>query len=450
MRSTTPLHRQMKDLYLNNRFFYLFGFIAVLFVSGFWIEPMFYAAMVFFAMAVTLSIFEGLTLFSKEVRLTANRKTPKMFSLSDVNEVQLRISNKSNREFECLVVDELPVQFQKRDFEIETTLSAKSKETLTYEVRPVRRGEYEFGKIHIFLKSKLGLIERRITSDVEESVPVYPSIKQMKELELRAFRRTTNQEGIKKMRRIGHSYEFEQIKNYVQGDDFRSVNWKATSRRSELMVNQFQDERSQQVYCVIDKSRVMNMPFDGLSLLDYAINSTLALSNIILRKHDKVGLLTFSDKLGTVLKADRRAGQLNKILHALYNEREHQLEANYEMFYYAIRRMVPARSLLLMYTNFESMYALDRVLPILRRINRFHLLVVVFFENTEIKDFATQPVESLEGIYTQAVAQKFVTEKTQMVQKLQQFGIQSILTRPEDLSINSINKYLEMKARGLI
>jgi len=272
----------------------------------------------------------------------------------------------------------------------------------------------------------------------------------MKQLELKAFERITNQDGIKKMRRIGHSYEFEQIKNYVKGDDFRSINWKATSRQNQLMVNSYQDERSQQVYCVIDKSRVMNMPFNELALLDYAINSTLALSNIVLRKYDKVGLLTFSDKLGSVIKADRKAGQLNKITHALYKEKDHKLEANYELLYHAVRRLIPSRSLLLMYTNFESVYALDRVLPMLRRVNRFHLLVVVFFENTEIKDFATQPVATLEGIYTQSVAQKFVSDKQQMVQKLKQYGIQSVLTRPEDLSIDTINKYLELKARGLI
>ena len=192
------------------------------------------------------------------------------------------------------------------------------------------------------------------------------------------------------------------------------------------------------------------MPFNGLSLLDYAINTSLAISNIALKKYDKAGLITFSDKIGATVKADRKANQLNKILHALYNEQERPLEANYELLYHIARKLVNGRSLLLLFTNFESMNALDRVLPLLRRINNLHLLVVIFFENAEVQDFVRQEVKTVEGIYTQTVAQKFLAEKAAMSQKLRQHGIQSILTRPEDLSMNTINKYLELKSRGMI
>ena len=135
---------------------------------------------------------------------------------------------------------------------------------------------------------------------------------------------------------------------------------------------------------------------------------------------------------------------------ALYKEKERPLEANYELLYHASRKLIKGRSLLLLYTNFESSYALERVLPILRRINNIHLLVVVFFENTEIKAFAGEEVSDTESIYYQTVAQKFIAEKAQMVQKLRQYGIQAILTKPEEPSINAINKYLELKSRGLI
>jgi uncharacterized protein (DUF58 family) len=255
---------------------------------------------------------------------------------------------------------------------------------------------------------------------------------------------------VKKIRRLGHSYEFEQIKNYVQGDDFRSINWKATGRKAELMVNQYEDERSQQVYSLIDKSRTMRMPFNGLSLLDYSINASLVISNIALKKHDKSGLLTFSDKIGSSIKADRGQKQLRMILEALYNEEERKMEANYELMYNAVRNLVRGRSLIFFYTNFESLYAVERVLPLLRKINSTHLLVVMFFENTEVKDFSTSAAQDVEEIYLKTIAQKFVSEKNQVVQLLRQYGIQSILTRPEDLSINTVNKYLELKARGMI
>src|SRR5690606_2618045 len=131
---------------------------------------------------------------------------------------------------------------------------------------------YWFGNIYLYIRSPLGLVSKRITQRCGKMVPVYPSILQMKKFELKTIARTAREFGVKKVRRIGHSYEFEHIKTYQRGDDYRSINWKATGRRAQLMVNQYEDERSQQVYCVIDKSRVMHMPFNGLSLFDYAVN----------------------------------------------------------------------------------------------------------------------------------------------------------------------------------
>jgi len=187
-----------------------------------------------------------------------------------------------------------------------------------------------------------------------------------------------------------------------------------------------------------------------LSLMDYAINTSLVISNIALRKYDKAGLLTFSNKIGTTLKADRTPSQLQKILSALYKEKERHLDADFELLYKTIRHFIKGRSLLFLYTNFESSYAMERALPVLRKINRLHLLVVVFFENTEIQDFSQEDPKDLEGIYYQTIAQKYVSEKQQIVRQLNQQKIQAILTRPEELSINTINKYLELKSRGLI
>ena len=194
----------------------------------------------------------------------------------------------------------------------------------------------------------------------------------------------------------------------------------------------------------------MLMPFKGLSLMDYAVNTSLVISNVVLQKHDKAGLLTFSNTLGATIKAERRPGQLNKIITALYKEKSRDLEANYELLYQAARKLINGRSLVMLYTNFESTQAAMRVLPILRRINNLHLLVVVFFINTEIEDYAQKEVTTTEEIYHQTIARKFLHEKEKISQSFNQFGIQTILTRPEDLSINTINKYLELKARGLI
>ncbi|MEM1124511.1 MAG: DUF58 domain-containing protein, partial [Bacteroidota bacterium] len=375
---------------------------------------------------------------------------PKLLSLGDANKITLHLENLTASPLQLTIIEELPVQFQKRDFKIRQTLKGAAKEAIQYELTPTVRGEYEFGQTNIFIENFLGLARRRLPLETQTTVPVYPSIIQMREMALKALSSLSFQEGVKKVRRLGHSYEFEQIKNYVRGDDYRSINWKASSRRGQLMVNQYEDERAQQVYSIIDKSRNMKMPFNGMSLMDYAVNTSLAISNIILRKYDRAGLISFSDKIGTVIKADKKPTQLNKILSALYKEKSGQLEADYELLYYASRKLITRRSLLLLYTNFESTFSLERVLPILRKISKFHLLVVIIFENTEVKGFVEKEVKDTEGIYFQTVARKFLNEKEQMVQTLKQYGIQSILTKPEDLSLNTVNKYLEVKSRGLL
>ncbi len=440
----------LKSVHLHSRFFIVWGSLIGLFALSFALPALFVVTQVLLAIVLALSLLDIMLLYNPRMKIDAQRHLPKVLSLGDHNAVRVALKNQTGLRLSLVLVDELPHQFQLRDFEQRLSLESGEEKTVKYELRPLSRGAYHFGRINLFVSTILGLIERRLRIPADIEVPVYPSILQMKQFELWAYDRVTHQKGQKRMRRIGHSYEFEQIKNYVPGDDYRSINWKASSRRASLMVNQYEDERAQHIYSIIDKSRAMRMPFNGLSLMDYAINTSLTLSNIALLKHDRAGLITFSDKMGSTLKADSRPEQLNKIMLALYKEQERPLEANFELLYFAARKLITNRSLLILYTNFESAYALDRALPILRKINKFHLLVVVFFENTEIREFAAKSAETLEEIYYQTVAQKYLAEKMQMVQKLRQYGIQAFLTRPEELTINAINKYLELKSRGLI
>lgn len=440
----------MRHLYLSNRFFFLFGALAGFFALSYPFALLFPLAQAAFFAGLALVSVDIALLFGRRPALHCTRELNPVFSLSDANPVTLQIRNASALRLSLQIVDELPEQFQRRDFEEKRVLRAGELAEIRYELTPFTRGAYRFGKILLFASTRLNLVERRFIFDQPSEIAVYPSIIQMKRFELRAMRHIAHETGIKKMRRIGHSYEFEQIKNYVQGDDYRSINWKASGRRATLMVNQYEDERSQQVYCIIDKSRVMRMPFEGLSLMDYSINTALAISNIILRKQDKAGLLSFSNVIGATLKAERSASQLHRIMEALYREKERPVESNYELLYEAVRQLVGARSLLVLFTNFESSYALERALPTLRRLNRFHLLVVVFFENTEIRALANEDVQRTSDIYRQTVARQFLQEKKEMVYKLRQYGIQSVLTKPQDLTLNTINKYLELKSRGLI
>ena len=440
----------LKNLYIPLRFFYVGGALVILFAASFPLHHLFPFVQAAAALLLTLTIVDCFILFNRSVVVSCNRITAKVLSLDSENTIALLLLNKAPFKLFIKIYDELPFQFQQRDLAFELNLNSLEKKRLEYKLVPKSRGEYAFGNVNIYVRSLLGLVERRLTSSNQQLVAVYPSIIQMKQLEIKSLSRISMQQGIKKIRKLGHGYEFEQIKNYVPGDDYRSINWKATGRKSSLMVNQFEDERSQQIFCILDNSRAMKMPFNNLSLFDYAINTSLIIANTALHKYDKIGLISFSDKLETFVKPDKGPGQLKVILNALYHQHEKKLEANYELLYTTIRKRISQRSLLFLFTNFESVFTLERSLPTLRKINKQHLLVLVFFENSEISDFAKQPAKRVDQIYNQVVAEKFVMEKAQAIHQLKQLGIHAILTRPEDLSVNAINKYLELKARGMI
>lgn len=387
--------------------------------------------------------------FSKN-GLEGERILPEKFSNSDNNPVSLLLINKYPFNIEVGIIDELPIQFQKRDFFRSISIAGKNKNTFQYEVRPVERGEYIFGNLNCYVSSVIGLVRKRYTFNKEQLVKVYPSFIQMKKYDFLAIDNRLSHYGLKKIRRIGHTMEFEQIKEYVVGDDLRTVNWKATGKHARLMVNQYQDEKMQPVYSIIDSSRVMKMPFNGLKLLDYALNSALAFSNIALKKNDKVGLVDFSNKAGNFLPAQAKKTYLNNILESLYNIDTKFLDADYGVLQALVKRKITHRSLLMLYTNFEHISALHRQLPYLQAIAKKHVLVVIFFENTELKTLSNSEAKNLSEIVDQTIAQQFELDKKLMVRELQQRGIQTILTAPEDLTVNTINKYLEIKARGIL
>ncbi|WP_317174328.1 DUF58 domain-containing protein [Aegicerativicinus sediminis] len=397
-----------------------------------------------------LVLLDILLLFRTKFGIVAKRNLPEKFSNGDDNPVEVTVKSNYNFDVDLEIIDELPVQFQERNFSIQTGLQKHKKKKLTYQIRPLERGEFHYGKLNIYTTTPIGIVSRRFEFGTNFMVPNYPSFLQLRKYMLLAFSNKIFDNGLKKIRRIGHTMEFEQIKDYVQGDDIRNINWKATAKSNRLMVNQYQDERSQPIYSVIDKGRIMKMPFNGLSLLDYAINATLVISNVALKKQDKAGMFSFSKQVENKVIAERRPSQMNLILETLYNLNTDFSESDFARLYIDVKRNLNQRSLLLLYTNFETMDGLHRQLPYLQMIAKYHLLVVIFFENTELNGLAEKSSNNTYEIFEKVIAEKFIFEKKMIVKELQKHGIQCLLTAPENLTINTINKYLEIKARGLI
>ena len=442
--------RALRNIYLSSRFFRWLTALVFGMIFAF-VVPALFPLLQWSALTLAiLLIADVLLLFASKGRARASRKLPDRLSNGDENPIHLRLWNGYLFPIHYTLIEELPFQFQVRDFNRSGRLKKGGTATLTYKLRPTERGEYEFGQLRLLTRSPLGLVIRRQSFQGGERVPVYPSFLQLRKYELMALSNRLMEIGLKRIRRIGHTMEFEQIKEYIPGDDVRNLNWKATAKQGTLMVNQYQDEKSQPIYSVLDTGRVMQMPFNGLSLLDYAINAALVISRVAIRKQDKAGLLTFNRKVENRVAADRRSSQMQRIMETLYNIETDFAESDFARLYTDLKRSVTHRSLLLLYTNFETLDALHRQLPYLQALQRQHLLVVIFFENTELEAFSRKNAENLRAVFHQTIARKFIHEKKRIVRELNRHGIQTLLTKPEDLTIATLNKYLEIKARGLL
>jgi len=395
-----------------------------------------------------LTIVDIFILYKTKNAIEVERFLPERLSNGDENKISLTLKNQYPFVTHLSLIEELPYQFQKRDFFFNQQLQKNEEKSIHYNLKPTERGVYLFGNVNVYASSPLQLATKKYVLGEEKELKCYPSFLKLREFNIKAFNNATVSYGSKKVRRIGNSLEFEQIKEYVSGDDIRTLNWKSTAKRNQLMVNQYAEEKSQSVYAVIDKGRAMQMHFNELSLLDYAVNATLAISNIILRKQDKAGMLSFSTKLEDWVVAERRNSQMSLISEALHNIKTNFSESDFSTLYSVVKRKITHRSLLILFTNFETIDGLNRQLPYLRALAKNHLVLVVFFKNTALDTLTNAKAESIQEVYDSIIAQKFMYEKKRIVNELKKYGIQSVLTKPEDLTGDTINKYLELKSRG--
>lgn len=442
--------RFFKQIHIDNRFFSYIAVLSGVFLVSYWMPILLGVAWFLTVVFSAIALLDILFLFRFKNGIVANREVPKKFSNSDENTIAISLENNYPFAVKTTTIDELPIQFQKRDFTQIKNLEKHANETFEYSVLPVERGEYHFGSLNVYAATALSFFSRRFRFDADKMVAVYPSYVQMKKYEFLAISNKLTTVGVKKIRRIGHTLEFEQIKNYVVGDDVRTINWKATAKKGELMLNQYQDEKSQPIYSIIDTGRVMKMPFNELKLLDYAINATLAFSNIALLKNDKAGMLTFSKSVNDMVLASNKKTNLSVINETLYNINTEYSDSDFGMLYGMIKRKINQRSLLILYTNFEHISSLKRQMPFLLALAKKHLLITVLFENTELDALIDGEASDVQEVYHKTIAEKFSYDKRRIVKELEKRGVNTILTTPEQLSINVINKYLEFKSKGLI
>ena len=439
----------IRRIYISNAFFYVLLALAALYAISFYVEQLRVVCTILLWIGVALCLWDLIILHLPQHRIKIDRKYPDKLSNGDDNTFRIQLTSFFKMKVKARILEEIPTQLQMRGNEFNLSLLPRHTHEIEYTLSPKKRGIYSFGVCNVMVRH-IGLFERKFVLEESLDIPCYPSFIQMRKYQLLATTDRLVEMGVKRIRRIGSTMEFDHIREYVKGDEYKHMNWKASAKHHRLMVNQFQEEKSQPIYSFIDTGRVMRMPFNGMTLLDYAINSTLVLSNAAILKQDRAGMLTFSKTIDNHIPAEKNNKQMKLISDKLYGISTNFEESEFGNLYAFMRRTINKRSLIFLYSNFETLDALNRQMPYLRMMTKTHIIVAVVFKNTELTQLAKDAAKSPVDIYNKIIAEKFVFEKNLIIQELNRNGIQTIYTAPEDLSINSINKYLEIKARGLI
>ncbi|MCH8567968.1 MAG: DUF58 domain-containing protein [Balneolales bacterium] len=437
----------LPGLFLTPRFFRYASLILLLFLPAMWLSWLLWIA--YLAIAGVL-----LTLLTDIYRLYVLtpegpcRVCDEKFSNGDANPVLITFFNPYSFSIKCEVVDELPMHLSSIADIADYVLTPGETRKWTYEIKPVKRGHYVFGQVHIFCESSIGLARRRVSSDSKQGsvqeVRVYPSYRKLPEYTLMATIQRASNSGSRSILTQDLALEFEQIRDYRNGDDQRMINWKATARSARLMVNQYRVERSQNIYLIVDTGRLMELAFQNMTLADYAVNATLGVAHVILQKEDRPGLLIYGDETTLSVKAGNERLQLQRFFEQLYALRPGFGESRPERLYQQVRIASPSRAAFFLFTNFESVLAAERAMPVFLEMSRRHKLIVFLFRNTQAELDRVGKSATVSDIYKRAAIEEYLIEKEQIQRLFIKSGIPCMLARPEELSIQAINSYLSM------
>lgn len=442
-------------MYISRKSILLIAIILIFFISRHLGWIFYIAAAVLLCIGIILAFIDTLFLFKAGNEVKIDRFLPEQLMNGEDNELTATLTSTFPYDIKVSVIDELPQELQVRNFKLSVTLSPNKSETISYRVHPRQRGLLTFGDLHVYVSGKTGMIERHFCHKYQETDPnastkVYPSYSLIRNMDFLSVANKDRLLGNKSVKRGGQSKNFDKIREYITSDDYRNINWKASARRHTLMVNQYTDEQSLNLYAIIDKGRGMQHAFEGVYYLDYAISSALCLCHVALTHADNAGLITFGPKIDSFIVSDKREKQILRIKEALYNEQSQFVQSDYSAVFNLSRVHIKKRSFFIIYTNFDSMVSLQMQLPYLQKMAQNHLLLVVFFIDKDLEELIAQQPDNTEEFVTQTIGRKFRFEKKQIIRELRRHGIYALLTAPEHLNINVINKYLEFKSRNII
>ena len=397
--------------------------------------------------------------------LEAERNLDKKLSLNHEHTAEISVRNTSDHSLNVEITDDVPDYFEVGEMPKPQPVSAHSFASFSYKLKPLKRGEYRFPALTLRYPGVLGLIRRTKTVRTEDAiVRVYPNMHDLSEYGIAALSQNLLVNGIRQVKKTADAGEFSTLRPYLEGDNYRLINWPATARAGSLIVNTFSPERNQYIYAMIDASRVMNSRYRNVMILDYAINASFLLADYCIRGGDNFGAQLFASEVQSFVKAEKRAGQMDRIAELFFAAESSENAADYERAMEAFTANVKRRSLIFVFTQLFNAEEALRFAGAVKALMGRHLVCAVTIRDPRLYDCACGRTESGEDggagkkgghdetddVYRKSAALKYVKDREHISDILKNAGILNLDSDPDKLSLSAVSAYLNIKNRGLL
>lgn len=361
------------------------------------------------------------------------------------NEIEIFVKNNSRHTLRIRAKDERVRHFDVKDTSgLVLWVSPREEAAFSYTFVPKKRGSFLFSNIFLRYTGLLGLCTKYAKIPCPVDYKVYPNVRDLSKFRLMLQKNRLLPEGDKHVKNYGQGYEFESLRPYVDGDDYRKINWRATSRENRLIVNQYQIERNQPVYILLDIGRPMSYSVGGYKKLDYAINAALILADIVNQMGEKAGLMVFDAAVRSQIAPGQGAGHRNHLMETLYHVADNRSTADYGGAFRALCEKQKRRSLVFIFTDFELPEEARELIMHMALLKRRHLPIVIFMENEKLNALAEIPVRKKFDGYLQKTAREFQAERAGIIRSLSAMGIPTVESKAEDFAVAAVNRYMRL------
>ena len=405
-----------------------------------------------FALDATLLLgaaLDALLIHARAHRVDVERQVAAIFSVGRKNQVTLHLRNTSRRALTGLVSDDPLAEAVTTGLPSAFELPPHGSAVVRYDVTPTRRGPRDLGAVTVRYGSPLGLVSRQERTPLPAHVDVFPDVHAARALDM--LRRQGRQDArLGSLRVRGGDTEFERLRPYMRGDEVRHVDWRASARRDDLTVRQFQAESNQNVLFALDVGRAMRGESGGLTSVDHALNAALLAADVALRGGDKAGLMVFDDRPRTFMPPTGGRAGARKLTRAVYALEAGFAATDYRAAMTFLQTQVRARSLLVVFTNLLEPRAASELATSLRGLLPRHLPLCVLMRDTDVDALAVAPAEGELDLYVRAAAAEAIEWRDGIIRSLRASGVLVLDARPGDVTPDLVKRYLEIKARRLL